>query len=78
MFRPVVIEKDMTEVDLSKLLNVPQNERNITMEEIIAAGKTTEEEGLNTAQDDTIVEDENGFLVRFTAKVVVGRHEVGT
>ncbi|EGT53908.1 hypothetical protein CAEBREN_24894 [Caenorhabditis brenneri] len=56
---PCVTEKDMTEVDLTKILNVPGAEKNITMEQILAAGKMTEgDEGLNTAQDDTIIEEE--------------------
>uniref|UniRef100_A0A1I7UIX1 Protein kinase domain-containing protein n=1 Tax=Caenorhabditis tropicalis TaxID=1561998 RepID=A0A1I7UIX1_9PELO len=56
---PSVTEKDMTEIDLSKVLNVPEVERNVTMEEILAAGKMgNEDEGLNTAQDDTIIEGE--------------------
>ena len=51
----------MTEVDLGKILNVPGAERNITMEQIMAAGRVTnDDEGLNTAQDDTIDEEDGG------------------
>ncbi|CAI2311874.1 unnamed protein product [Caenorhabditis sp. 36 PRJEB53466] len=54
---PTVTEKDMTEVDLAKLLMVPETERNISAEEVVAAGKMADDDGeLNTAQDDTIIE----------------------
>ncbi|UMM12311.1 hypothetical protein L5515_001152 [Caenorhabditis briggsae] len=57
---PSVTERDMTEVDLVKILNIPETERNITMEEILVAGKMNEkdDERLNTAQDDTIIEED--------------------
>lgn len=49
----------MTDVDLAKLLLVPENSRTITADELVEMGKMVEDDGeLNTAQDDTIIEGE--------------------
>uniref|UniRef100_A0A8R1E1K0 Protein kinase domain-containing protein n=1 Tax=Caenorhabditis japonica TaxID=281687 RepID=A0A8R1E1K0_CAEJA len=60
---PTVTEKDMTAVDLAKILKVPASVERITHAQVVAAGNLSQDDDdLNTAQDDTLIERETNFM----------------
>ncbi|CAB3408420.1 unnamed protein product [Caenorhabditis bovis] len=62
---PCVTEKDTTEISLAELLAIPEKVRRITLADATKQEKNYDDDNaLNTAQDDTIIESEESVRIR--------------